>query len=50
MKEQPKNNNLQADKGKATIMEIAVEQDDAEDRVVRGTILINKFKIHVLFD
>ena len=48
-KEQPKNNN-QADKGKAKLMAIAVEQDDAEDRVVRGTILINKFKIHVLFD
>ena len=31
-------------------MAVAIEQDDAEDRVVRGTILINKFKIHVLFD
>ena len=44
VKEQPKNNN-QADKGKAKLMAVAVEQDDAEDRVVRGTIQINKFKI-----
>ena len=49
-KEQPKANNQQADKGKAKLMAVAVEQADAEDRGVRGTILINKYKIHVLFE
>ena len=31
-------------------MAVTVKQDDSEDQVVRGNILINKLKINVLFD
>ena len=31
-------------------MAVDVEKDDAKDRVVRDTIPINKFMIHILFD
>ena len=31
-------------------MAVAVDQDDDEARVVRGNLLINNFKVFVLFD
>ena len=40
----------QQSRGKGRIMAVAVDQDDDESRVVRGNLLINNFKVFVLFD
>lgn len=43
-------NNQPANKGMGKFIPVAVEQDDVEGQVVRGTIQIKIFKVHALFN